>query len=105
MTIRRFFDKQVIIKRLKTISGNRKNFVATATAEGAIQELDREGRVKLGLVNEERIWIGWFDLDEDIHEGDTITDEQGVRYNVREVTRKDYGANQHLQILMAEHND
>lgn len=103
MGIKRFFDKDVIIRRLKTVSGNQKSFQATATVSGAIQEMDAQTRAALEIV-ESRGWIAYFDIDQDIREGDKLEDEEGTEYTVTEVTQKDYGINQHLEIIMQEVN-
>ncbi len=92
-----------MVRRLRTVSGNLKSFQATATADCAIQELGLEARKNLDML-EERGWIAWFDLDADIHEGDKLTDQDGVQYSVREITKKDYGINQHLEVIMEEFN-
>ena len=102
-TIRRFFDRNVTVRRLRTVSGDRKAFQATATVEGHVQDLGGAARQRLGIV-EDRAWEAWFDLDADVEEGDEITDNRGTVYHVREVTRKDYGANQHLEVILAEPN-
>lgn len=104
MSIHRFFTKQVVVRRLSTVSGHKKAFQATATVDGHIQELSKEARQKMGII-EERTWIAWFDLEEDIREGDRLIDERSVEYMVKEVTRKDYGVNQHLQVIMEEANE
>lgn len=103
MSIIRFFDREVIVKRLKTITGSKKNFQSTATVEGHIQELDQEARQLLNIV-EERGWIAWFAVDTDIREGDRITDDEGKTYHVREITKKEYGINQHLEVILMEQN-
>lgn len=104
MSIHRFFTKQVIIRRLKTVSGRKKAFSSTATVDGHIQEFSREARQRLGII-EERAWIGYFDIEEDIKEGDHIIDPYNTEYYVKEVTKKDYGVNQHLEIILEEANE
>lgn len=103
MGIARFFDQYVVIQRLRTISGNRKAFQSTATVEGHIQSLDSRTRQALGII-EERPWVGYFPVDAPVREGDVVTDEDGVRYEVREVTVKDYhfGINQHTEVVLVE---
>lgn len=105
MSIATFFDKIVYIARMKDITGtNNRRYVATATADGAIQELDRTARVQQGLVDV-RAWIGYFDIECNIHEGDVITRQDNhMRFKVLEATKKDYGINQHLQVMMTEYN-
>lgn len=104
MSIARFFDKTVIIHRLKTTTGNKKTYQSTATVDGAIQSLDREARQKQGIT-EEKAWVGYFEEDADVKEGDHLTDSYTNRvYQVREVVLKDYGINQHKQLLLMEQN-
>lgn len=104
MSIRRFFDQDVVVRRLRTLSGNLKSYQATATVEGHIQSLDKEARQLLGIV-EEKGWKAWFPVDADINEKDRITDEDGVVYEVREVVTKDYGANQHKECVLMEQSE
>ena len=103
MAIQRFFDHEVIIYRLKTVSGNLKAFNTTATVEMAIQEMDRQTRTELEI-NQERAWIGYFDIavEEMIKEGDKIVDDNGTVYKVVEKTMKDYGINQHVEIIFVD---
>ena len=103
-TIQRFFDREVVVRRLKSSGGFKKTFQGTATVEGCIQELDQKARQLLGII-QEKAWEAWFDVDTDIKEGDRITDEKGMIYTVREVVKKDYGVNQHLQVILEEQND
>ena len=104
MSIHRFFTKQIVIRRLSTVSGNKKAFQSTATVEGHLQEMDKEARQRMGIL-EERTWIAWFDIEEDIREGDRLVDEYGTEYLATEVTKKDYGVNQHLQVILQEPNE
>ena len=105
MGIAQFFDKTVVVRRLKSISGtDKQRYEATATADGAIQEMDRTARVKQGLLDE-RAWIAYFDIEAVIAEGDTITrQDDGKLFKVLEVTKKDYGINQHLEVIIVEYN-
>ncbi len=105
MTIQRFFDQDVVVVRLRAGAGDITSFQTTATVDAHIQELDKEARQLLGIV-EERAWRAWFDVDTDIKEQDRITDEKGTVYVVREVTKKDYGfaTNRHLEVILEEQN-
>ena len=103
-TIKRFFDQDVVVRRLRTLSGNKRTFQATATVEGHIQELDQRSRQALGIVHEQG-WEAWFSEDADINEGDKITDENGVVYVVREKVVKAYGINRHTQCVLVEFNE
>jgi len=104
LSIHRFFTKSVIIRRLRTLTGRKKGFQSTATVEGHIQSLSREARQRIGIV-EERAWIAWFPLSADIKEGDYLVDEYNTTSVVREITKKDYGVNQHLEVIMEEANE
>jgi len=103
MGIKRFFDKTVVVMRLSATTGVQKQFNTTATVDGAVQELDQESRTEYGL-SEDRAWIGYFDIEDDakLKEGDKIT-LSGVDYKVIEKTKKDYGINQHIEIIMVEY--
>lgn len=101
MNIHHFFTQDIVVRRLSVVSGSKKAFGSTATVDGHIQEMSRTAREKLGII-EDRAFIGWFDVDEDITEGDILVDEHGTLYKVTEVTRKDYGVNEHLQVVMLE---
>jgi hypothetical protein len=103
MGIKNFFDKTVVVRRLKVISGNRKALRATATADCALQELDAQEKMERGIVAS-RSWIAYFDIEQDLKEGDSITDGSGVMYKVKEITKKDYGINQHLEVMIEEYN-
>lgn len=104
MSITHFFTSEIIVKRLSTTSGYKKIFQSTATVDGHIQEADRESRQRLGII-EERAWCAWFPVDVDIQEGDRLVDEHGMEYLVKEVTTKDYGINQHKQLILEEPNE
>lgn len=104
MSISRFFDENIVIRRLKTVSGNKKTFQGTATVEAHIQEADRETRQLLGII-EERAWVAWMSEDTDINEGDRVTGADGKIYTVREITLKDYGINRHIEALLEEQNE
>lgn len=103
-TIRRFFDQDIIVSRLRISSGRKRSFNSTATVEGHIQELDQRARQALGIIHEQG-WEAWFPEDADINEGDVLTDKNGVKYTVRELVVKDYGINKHTQCVLMEFND
>jgi hypothetical protein len=102
--IKDFFGKTVVVRRLRTVSGYKKSFRATATCDCAIQDMDILERTQRGIVGS-RSWVAYFDIDQDLREGDSITDSNSTLYKVREVTKKDYGINQHLEVVLEEYND
>lgn len=104
MSIRRFFNQDIVVRRARDIAGTDKSsFQSTATVEGHIQALDVEHRQRLDII-EEKAWIGWFPVDATIQDGDRITDENGIIYNVREVVTKSYGINQHKEVILMIQN-
>ena len=104
MGIRRFFDKDIVVRRYKTVSGYKKAFMATATVDCALQPLDKQSAQAIDILTDKG-YFAWFDVDEDIKEGDRITDENGINYIVREIAKMDYGCNQHLECLIEESNE
>lgn len=104
MSIRRFFDQNVVVQRLTAGSNDKESFQSTATVEGHIQELSAEAAETRDLVYG-RTWQAWFDLDAPIEEGDRIRDAAGTEYTVKEVTKKAYGTNQHLEVILVEFNE
>ena len=77
---------------------------ATATADGHIQELTPEARQAIGIV-EGKVFKAWFDLTQDVQEGDKLTDDKGRDFTVHQVNQQDYGVNQHLECIIVEHNE
>lgn len=102
--ISHFFNQDIVIRRYSTVTGNKKMFQATATVEGMIQNKVQNKMTLQGIVTE-RQWIAYMDLSEDIKIGDQIVDRYGAKFSVKEVTRKDYGINQHFEIILEEANE
>lgn len=109
MAVRRFFDKEITVRRLKTVSGSKKAFQSTATTECHIQDIDRQSKMQMGIV-QDRAWIGYFSADEDEYTptiGDQLTDENNMVYKIIDVTKKDYsfGINQHIEAILVEYSE
>jgi len=104
LAIARFFDQDVVVRRLSSDGGNKIAYQEETTIKGHIQALDKEARQLLGII-EEKGWKGWFPVDADISEKDRITDESGVVYEVREVVTKAYGINQHKECVLMEQSE
>lgn len=102
-TITHLFNHQLVVQRLRTTSGYKKAFQSTATVDGMLQEKYQEAVPRLGII-ESRAFIAWVDIDEDIQEGDRIVHE-GILYAVKVVTKKDYGVNTHLQLILEKANE
>lgn len=98
------FDKSIQIYRLKNVgSTNRKSFQSTATVEAALQNKVAEMTPNLGI-HTSRNWVLYCDLSENILPGDQVR-FNGKKYYVDEVTPRDYGINQHLEVLLKEANE
>lgn len=90
--MRFFLNNQVIISRLKVTTGNFREFYTTGTAEASVQVFgDNRSQLGGGGVFGKTYKI-WCPLGTDIQEGDKIVDENGVRYDVREVKTSQFGA-------------
>jgi hypothetical protein len=104
--------KSFINKHNKTITGSRltdkgngkRAFATVVTAENvAIQEMDARSREQIDMV-QDRGWTAYANIDLNVQKGDKWVDSNGVEYKVAEVTKKDYGINEHLELILIEHN-
>jgi DNA-binding Lrp family transcriptional regulator len=104
-TLIKKLKRDVIIRRYKVVSGNKINYQATATVDGAFQELDQQARVALGLT-QGRAWICYVDIINDsvVYEGDQV-EIDSRQYKVQEKTVKNYGINQHIELILFEYDD
>lgn len=69
-----FFNTEVVVLRLTTTSGNKKAYQTVFTADSMIQNADRLYSRELENVGS-KIYMGFFDIDVDVREGDKIRDE------------------------------
>lgn len=108
MTIQSFFDQTIVARRLKTSSGYKKSFQATATADVHVQDIGSQARQRLGILDQ-RLWVMYISIDDAYQPagGDQITGDDGKIYKVIDVTRKDYqfGINQYTEVILAEYNE
>lgn len=104
MSISHFFNKSIIIKRLKAISGYKKNFVSTGTVEAHLQKITDESDFQafgvLGATHK-----AWCSIDMDIKEGDKVTDPDSKDYEVVATNKQDFGDNVHLEVMLKYYND
>jgi len=104
MSINHFFNKSIIIKRLETVSGYKKNFVSTGTIEAHLQKITDEADFQafgvLGATHK-----AWCDIDENVLEGDKVTDADGNNYKVVAINKQDFGHNVHLEVILKIYND
>lgn len=97
MSIDDYFDKSITIRRLSEISGNKTAFQTVTVAQGHRQDLSEEERqIMDGATN--KSYKIWCDIDENINEGDKLTIES-TDYEVISKNQKDYGTNQHLEVI------
>jgi hypothetical protein len=97
--MRFFYDNLLRIKTFKTLSGNVKNLVATATADASVQPLGKEGRsVDAGVYG--ATYIAYCDENTPVKKGDRVVDSNNVSYDVMEVHMRDYGALQHKELII-----
>ena len=92
-----FFTKTIIVRR-PTRSGDKSTLSATATVDAGIQDAEEE--ISGNTAVKSRTFKIYTDVDDDINTNDQIEDsDTGVKYIVKNVNTKDYGALQHLEIL------
>jgi hypothetical protein len=97
--MRQFHDNMLKISRLKTTSGNIRNYVATATAEADIQPLGRDrGQVDVGVFG--KTYIAYIESNITVQKGDRCQDRNGVVYMVSEVTTREFGAYPYQELLL-----
>lgn len=97
--MKQFFTKTIIVRRLKNVGTDKRNLQATATVDASVQNVDEEliGNVA-GITS--RTFKIYTDVDDDIQTNDQIEDSSnGIKYLVKNVNKKDYGALQHLEVI------
>lgn len=107
MTIHTLFNDQLTVRRLKTVSGSRKRYQATATVWGDIRELDTEVAEALGLHPSRafRIYTDWAD---NVKAGDRIDWKQDQHFDTTytQTTRKFLVKNVNIRKdWLAEHKE
>lgn len=103
MSILHLLDKSVVIKRLKTVSGSKKNMVATMTVDIHIQSTQDLPNAEYYAAFE-ATHKAWHTEDSGILEGDKVIDAQGTTYDVVKIISKKYGfaMNQHVELMLKE---
>src|SRR3989304_1221544 len=97
--MKQFFTRTIIVRRLKSSGTDKRNLSATATVDGGIQDAEEEISTT-GVGSRSRTFKIYTDVDDGIKTNDQIEDKDtGVKYLVKNVNKKDYGALQHLEIL------
>lgn len=103
MAIDSLLDKRVTVSRLKDTSGAQRRFVTTATVDMAIQEMDKRSILELELT-QDKAWKGFGSIEDTFKNGDLVVDEEGNRYKVQEAVEKDYGINQHWELVLVRYD-
>ena len=102
--ITHLFTHQLVIRRLRTVSGYKRSFQSTATVDGLVQNMSKEKAQVLGIT-ESRPFIGYIDIGSNVRIGDVVINYDGKRYEVKDITKKDYGINTHLECVLIETNE
>lgn len=102
-----FKNRTVVVRRLRVVSGDRRAYYATTTAEGTYQNVDPVASSSLqGIAG--KTFKAWFELDTDIRRGDRITDQSsGAVFVVLAIERLGDGmglAEQHLEVMMTRYD-
>lgn len=101
-----FKNRTVVVRRLRAVSGNKRAYYATTTAEGTYQNVDSVQSASLeGIAG--KTYKAWFDLDTDIQKGDRLTDQNtGITFTVlaTEKLGDDMGlSEEHLEVIMTRY--
>lgn len=101
----KFLNKTVVVRRLRTVSGNRRAYYATATVDCEYQNIDDVQFNSLEGIAA-KTYKAWFPPEENIREGDQLTDEEtGKRFKVLTVERLGQGMGlqaEHIEIIMSK---
>lgn len=97
MSIDDFFNQTITLKRLNTTSGNKAAYTTVSSIKGHRQNLSQVEVEAIDGATSKSYKI-WCSLDEDVDEGDRMT-IKGIDYEVISIELKDYGTNQHLEVI------
>lgn len=106
MSIRRWLTDDLIVRKLKTVSGFRKTMQSTATVAGHVQSIDRERIAYLdGIAGVTHIGVLSMDINFTPEVGDEIQNKTDNRiYEVQAVEQMTYGTNQHWELILERFN-
>ena len=97
--MKQFFTKTIIVRRLKNVGTDKRNLQATATVDASVQNVADELIGNAAGVTSRTFKI-YTDIEDDIQINDQIEDSgNNIKYLVKTVNKKDYGALQHLEII------
>lgn len=103
--ITHLFNKAIIIKRLKTLEGQKRHMVSTGTIDAHIQRTDEHTDSPTGDVYAQT-HKAWVDISADVNDGDDVIDPDGVRYSVIAVIEKEPGIamNEHKELILRRYS-
>lgn len=100
-----FFDSTAIIKRVKSVGGDKYRLSATATVECNIQQLDQDAVAKIeGVVGDE--FVLFCESEVDLKKGDRVVNKDtGDEFVVKVMIEAElFGIQQFKQIYMTRFN-
>lgn len=105
MTITHLFNRSIIIKRLKTLEGQKRHMVSTGTIDAHIQRTDEHTDSPASDVYGQS-YKAWVDISANVNDGDDVLDDNGVRYSVIAVIDKEPGIaiNEHKEVIMRRYS-
>lgn len=105
MAIFSYYNKRVVIKKLKSAGGYKRTFAATSTIDAHLQRIDDSDLQQIYGVNKVS-HKGWIDISIDIKEGDIIIDQDGNQYDVIGVSNRgeEIAMNEHKELLLNRYN-
>lgn len=102
--VEHFFTQSIVIRRLSTVSGGKKNFVSTGTVDGYIRQTSdlpaNAGSYGVAEITHK----AYVDVNANIQRGDKITDSDDNVYNVEGINEKGKGVamNEHLEVYLSK---
>jgi hypothetical protein len=106
-TIERFFTDSLVIRRSKAVPGSTygRAMQATATVDGRVEDEQREeGPGGQGVYSQ--TFFGWIADDVSVVPivGDQVTDGDGRIYEVKDINLRNFGINQHFELILERYN-
>lgn len=96
--MRVLYDQQIRIQRLKG-SGNKKNYVSTATADCSIQPIGKDrNQIQDGVFG--KSFIAYLDSETPIGVDDRVVDRNNEKYTVTDVVEREYGAQPYKEVIL-----
>lgn len=84
---------------MKSVSGNKRQYVSTGTVDVHIQRIQDESTFAiygvLGATHK-----GWVDISDDVKEGDKVIDSDSREFRVVAVNNQDFGLAVHKELIL-----